>query len=126
MQIERVAEPDVEGARQAELRSRTNRQHAAMNEHSRAWSRCGDLENTLNAFVLQRVPMHCRKQTHGSQSLAIDGVGRAGMRLGLRRIDHEEADEPCRVSSQRGCDRVGIARYARNQRRERNATALEL
>src|SRR5262249_13697222 len=47
-------------------------------------------------------------------------------RVRLRRVDHEEADEPIAMPSHRGGNGRAVARYARNKGRAADAVPIEL
>ena len=69
VEIERVAEPHVEAARQAEPLAHADRQDAAVHEHRGAFPVPGDLDELAGAVVVDGVAMHRRKQAEGAEPI---------------------------------------------------------
>ena len=126
VEIERVAEPDVEMARQPEFLSDAHRQHAAVHEHDGPRPRGGDVENLVHAVVLNRVAVHRGKETDAPQRAAVARHGRRRLGVALRRIEHEEADEPIAMPRDSGSHRRRIAGRARDQHGAADAMPIEL
>ena len=127
VQIERVAEADVERARQPELLAHADRQHAAVHEHRRARRRRRDVEDAPSRDRPESSSGAWRgtgrSRAGRRRAIAVGGL-RGGVRL--RRIHHEEADEPLAMTADGGGDRRRVARHARDQRRARHLMAIEL
>ena len=94
VEIDRIAESHVERAWQPELPADADRQHAAVHEHGGTWPAGGDVEHAADALVVERVAVHRRKEANRPQAVAIDRARRRHRGGCLRRIDHEEPDEP--------------------------------
>ena len=72
MKVQRIAEADVEQARQSKLLADANRQPAAVDENRRPRPLRRDTEESLHAIVVQGVAVHRREETYRAQAVAID------------------------------------------------------
>jgi hypothetical protein len=70
--------------------------------------------------------VHRGKQADGPHPQFGHGAMRALRRVGGGRIEHEEADEPRGMPSDRFCDGCFVARNAGDERRASNTAAIEL
>jgi uncharacterized protein len=122
---QRIAEAEIEWGRQAEFLSDANRQDAAVHEYG-----CppigGGREHFLYALVIQPVPVHGWKQADSPKLLLPDRACQPCPDLSGRGIEHEEADEPRRVTADGGGDGVFVAGNARDNRHPRDAVPIEL
>ena len=66
MQIERIAVPDVERTRQAQLLPDAEGKDPAVDEHDRARPRRGDVEEPADAIVMNGEVMHRGEQAHSA------------------------------------------------------------
>src|SRR5712692_7965563 len=87
-EIERVAEANVERAREPQPLADADREDATVHEDGRARSCRRDVEYPSCPFVLKWVAVHRRKETDRAQTTVIDRVGGPGVRFGPRWIDH--------------------------------------
>ena len=131
VKVERVAEPDVERARQAELAPGADRQHAAVDEQDRRAAR----QVLANAAAISA--MRATRSIVQRVAAAWPGTGtrRAGplqrrddaaLGVVLRRVEHEVADEARGMTRDGAGDRVLVAGHAGDERGARDALLVEL
>jgi hypothetical protein len=96
-----------------------------VNENDCAWMLCRDLDDLERPLVVQRHVVHRGKEAHPFQSeLRQPAPGSVGS-IGRPWIEHEKADEPGWVASDRSRDGRLIARDARYQHGSLNLVRIE-
>ncbi len=125
VQVQGVAEADVERARQAELDARADREHAAVDEHGRAGPGRAGIEQLPHALVLEGVAVHRGEEARDTKA-AIERAGRADNGLGRGRVDHEHPDESGGVTVHGRFDRRLVAGHARHDGGAADAVTIEL
>src|SRR5262245_2201326 len=87
--------------------------------------RRGDLDDLLHAAIVQRYVVHGGEEAKASQSQFAYRSARSIGSVARGRIQHEEADEACRVTRNR-CDRRFVAGHAGDERRTCDVVRVEL
>ena len=123
---QRIAEAQIEPARQAQLSTHANGQHTAVHEDHRAWLLCRDFDDTKRPVVVQRHMVHRREEAHPLESKLRQRVPRTVGGIARAWIDHEESDKPGRVPCHRSRDGRLVARHARDQDGALNMVRIEL
>ena len=84
-------------------------------------------KTSLDPLVVQPVAVHRGEQADAAQLQLAERPLAAGLgRRALRRVEHEEPDEPSRMARDRGGHRDLVAGDARDERGARDAVAIEL
>ena len=124
-QREGITQAPVEAAGQTELLADAHRERAAVRKHHGPMCR-GRCKHALDARLVEPVTVHGREEAHASQPELRQTLLQPLIGAVSRRIVHEEADEPPRVTRHRFGDRLSVARDARDQRGARDALSIEL
>ena len=122
---ERIPQAEIERGRQAELPSDADGQHAAVDEHHGAVGRGGG-KDIPDPLIVQAVSVHRREQADAAQAQAAEGPSQPAPDVPLRRVEHEEPDEPRGMPAHRRADGLLVAGDARDDRGPGDAVAIEL
>jgi hypothetical protein len=115
----------AERRRQAETLADPDGQHPAVDEDGSARIR-SDFEHRLDDRIVQAIAVHRRKERNDSQMPALEKRDEARASIAGGRIEHEEADEACRMADHRRPDRSLVARHAGDEGDPRDRVSVQL
>ena len=123
---ERIAEPQIERRRQAELLADADGQHAAVHEHRRAVSAAA-ANTSLHPLIVQAIAVHRGKQADAAQSAVRRARARAGAATSpAAGLNMKKPTKRERMAAGPRRDRLLVAGNARDERGARDAVPIEL
>ena len=124
---QRIAEPQIEPARQTELLADADRQHAAVHEHRARRGAAAAANTALDRSVVERARGASRETgTPSRRSSSPNARSRRASASGAGGLNMNAPTNRVRMTRDCGRDRRLVARHARDQHRARDAVSIEL